>query len=76
MKADIKFLDVLSDIHFKYERMEAIISILQQYISECVEIAGAPKNSVGNSLYEIESGMMEANKRLRAIIREAEVLKR
>lgn len=75
MKADMEFFDVLDDIHFKYKRMEAIISILQQYISECVDVAGAPENAVENLLYEIELGMMEADKRLSAVLKGAEVLK-
>lgn len=68
MKAEYSVYSALEDIHFKYERLKALISILQQYTAECVEIAGAPDNVVEHSLYEIEMGMQENNEKLKEII--------
>ena len=74
MKAEYAVYSVLEDIHFKYERLKALISILQQYTAECVEIAGAPDNVVEHSLYEIEMGMQENNEKLKEIILNGEMI--
>ena len=58
----------LEAIHYKYERLTSLISILQQFVSEQVEIAGAPESSLTNALYEIELGMDENNKHLKTIV--------
>lgn len=68
MKADLELYSSLEDIYYKYERMQALISILQQFTAECVDITGAPENAVSDSLYEIELGIREANKKLNEII--------
>lgn len=68
MKADREFYSALEDIHYKYERLQALISILQQFTAECVDITGAPENAVSDSLYEIEFGLAETNKKLNEII--------
>lgn len=74
MKAEYDVYSALEDIHFKYERLKALISILQQYTAECVEIAGAPDNVVEHSLYEIEMGMQENNEKLKEIILNGEMI--
>lgn len=57
----------LDEISFKYERLTSLIGILQQFIAEQVEIAGAPEDSLANALYEIELGMDANNERLRGL---------
>lgn len=47
----------LDYIHYRYERLTSLIGILQQFVSEQVDIAGAPEDSLTNALYEIELGM-------------------
>ncbi len=75
MKADREIYSILEDIHYKYERLQALISILQQFTAECVDITGAPENAVSDSLFEIEIGMLEANERLGTILTDAEILR-
>ncbi|MCI9271938.1 MAG: hypothetical protein HFH11_12515 [Dorea sp.] len=58
----------LSDILFKYERMQSLISVLQQFTAECVEVAGAPENALSDALYEIELGLGEANEQMKAVL--------
>lgn len=57
----------LEDIHYKYERLQSMIGILQIFTAEIVEIAGAPSDSLANALFEIEMEMEENNDRLRSI---------
>lgn len=64
----MKFIRDLEDIFYRYERMQALISILQQFTAECVDIVGAPENAVSDSLFEIELGLEEANKKLKGLI--------
>lgn len=68
MKPDHELNIALDDLQFKYERMAALISVMQMYTEECVDISGAPKGAVSDSLYEIELGLREANKELKNII--------
>ena len=76
MKADIEFYSALEDIIFKYERMEAMVSVLRQFLSEgCVDIIGAPENSISYSLYEIEMGLHDNNEKIREVRDKGEVLK-
>ena len=57
----------LDEIHYKYERLTSLIGILQQFVAEQVDIAGAPERSLTDALYEIELGMDENNSRLKGI---------
>ena len=54
----------LDEIHYKYERLTSLIGILQQFIAEQVDIAGAPERSLNDALFEIELGMDETNDKL------------
>lgn len=76
MKADLESYSSLEDIYYKYERMQALISILQQFTAECVDITGAPENAVSDSLYEIELGIREANKKLNEIISQGALMRK
>lgn len=76
MKADLELYSSLEDIYYKYERMQALISILQQFTAECVDITGAPENAVSDSLYEIELGIREANKKLNEIISQGAMMRK
>ena len=76
MKADLELYSSLEDIYYKYERMQALISILQQFTAECVDITGAPENAVSDSLYEIELGIREANKKLNEIISQGALMRK
>ncbi len=62
-----KFFTELDEIHYKYERLTSLIGILQQFVAEQVDIAGAPEDSLNNALYEIKLGMDENNNRLKAL---------
>ena len=62
-----KLLMELDEIHYKYERLTSLISILQQFVAEQVEIAGAPERSLNDALYEIELGLDENNDRLKGL---------
>ena len=57
----------LDEIHYKYERLTSLIGILQQFVAEQVDIAGAPERSLTDALDEIELGMDENNSRLKGI---------
>lgn len=61
----------LEDILFKYERLTAQISIMQAYLSECVDTVGAPKNAVSYAIYEIEAGMRETTEKLTELLSNA-----
>lgn len=62
-----EFYRELEDIHFKYERLESMISILQMFVAEVVDIAGAPEDSLNNALFEIEGEMEKTNDRLKCL---------
>lgn len=62
------FIIDLSNILLKYKRMQSLISVLQQFTAECVEVAGAPENALGDALYEIELGLGEANEQMEAVL--------
>ena len=64
-----KLFAELDDIHFKYERLVSLISILQMFVSDCVDIKGTPENSISNVLYEIELEMDRTNKGLADLIK-------
>lgn len=74
MKAEYTVYSALEDICFKYERLESLIGILQMFVQEVIEIAGAPDNAVEYSLYEIEMGMRENNEKLKEIICNGEII--
>ena len=76
MKAEYAVYSALEDICFKYERLESLIGILQMFVQEVVEIAGAPDNAVEYSLYEIEMGMRENNEKLKEIICNGEIIEK
>lgn len=57
----------LEQIHYKYERLTSLIGILQMFVAEVVDVAGAPENSLNNALYEIEGEMEETNDRLKCL---------
>ena len=57
----------LEDIHYKYERLQSMIGILQMFTAEIIEIAGAPSNSLSDALFEVEMEMKENNDRLKSI---------
>ena len=65
-----KFLMELEEIHYRYERLTSLIGILQQFVAEQVDIAGAPERSFNDALFEIELGMDENNSRLKALFDE------
>ncbi len=58
----------LEDIQYRYERLASLISILQMFVAELVDVAGAPKNSLNDALFEIESGMTENNEAFKKVI--------
>jgi hypothetical protein len=60
----------LENIQYKYERLTSLIGILQQFVAEQVDIAGAPERSLNDALYEIELGMDENNNRLKELFRQ------
>lgn len=60
----------LDYVHYRYERLTSLISILQQFTAEIIEIAGAPANSLKNALYEIELRMNENNEQLKEILQQ------
>lgn len=57
----------LEDIHYKYERLQSLVGILQMFVSEVAEVTNAPSDSVSNALYEIEEGLEENNDRLKSL---------
>lgn len=57
----------LDYIHYRYERLTSLIGILQQFVAEQIDIAGAPDRSLNDALYEIELGMDENNNRLKEL---------
>ena len=64
------FLMELEAIHYKYERLTSLLGILQQFVAEQVDIAGAPERSLNDALYEIELGMDENNERLKGLLQQ------
>lgn len=64
----------LDCIHYKYERLESLIGILQMYVSEVVEVSGEPEDSLSNALFEIEAGMNRANKEFKDLVRKGGVV--
>lgn len=71
MEKEFNIFD-LEDMIFKNERLEALVGILQQLISEddLVEVRGTTENAVGFALYEIQMGLRENNENLRAFLKE------
>lgn len=65
-----KILMELDEIQGRYERLTSLIGILQQFVAEQVEIAGAPERSLNDALYEIEQGMDGNNERLKGLIQQ------
>ncbi len=55
----------LEDIHSKYERLTSLIGIMQMYVAEVVEIAGAPSCDLANALFEVEMEMDKTNDKLK-----------
>lgn len=57
----------LDEIHYRYERLESLVSLLQMMAAEMMEVAGVPRDSLSNALYEIELGMHDNNSRLKEL---------
>ncbi len=62
----------LDNIHFKYERLASLITILQMFVSDSVDITGAPADSISNALYEIELEMDKTNEWLADMVKKAD----
>ncbi len=58
----------LENIHYKYERLTSLIGILQMFVTEIVEVAGAPADSLTNALFEIELEMQDNNEKFKNLI--------
>ena len=56
----------LEDIHYKYERLQSLIGILQIFFAEVAEVANTPSDSIPNALFEIEIEMKKNNDRLKS----------
>lgn len=54
----------LEDIHFKYERMLALVSCLQTLVAEVTEVRGVSDRAFDYALYEILLGLRDNNERL------------
>lgn len=76
MKSDYELNSALDNVLYKYERLGGLLSIMQQFTAECVDITGAPENAVSDSLFEIELGLREANKELKEIICQGKVIRK
>lgn len=62
------FISKLENILFKYERLVSLISILQMYVAEVVEVAGEPAGNLNNALFEIEMEMDKTNEMLKSLL--------
>lgn len=60
----------LEDIHYKYERLQSLIGIMQMFVAEVVEIAGAPADCLNNALFEVELEMGKTNEKLKGLMRQ------
>lgn len=60
----------LEDIHYKYERLQSLIGIMQMFVAEVVEIAGAPADCLNNALFEVELEMGKTNEELKGLMRQ------
>ena len=62
------FYDELENIQYKYQRLESMIGILQMFVADVVEIAGAPDDCLNDALFEIEMEMGKTNGRLKSLL--------
>lgn len=76
MKPDHELSLALDYLQHKYIRLEALISIMQQFTADCIDIAGAPENALSDSLYEIKLGIQDANKELADIICKGRIVRK
>lgn len=76
IKPDHELDTALDDLQYKYIRLEALISIMQQFTAECVDVVGARKNAVSDSMYEIELGIHEANEKLADILCKGRIVRK
>lgn len=76
MKPDNELNTTLDDLQYKYIRLEALISIMQQFTAECVDVIGSRANAVSDSLYEIELGIHEANEIFADIICKGRIVRK
>ncbi len=76
MKPDHELSIALDDLQYKYIRLEALISIMQQFTADCIDVTGAPENALSDSLYEIELGIQDANKELADIICKGRIVRK
>lgn len=63
-----EFYHDLEDIHYKYERLQSLIGILQMFVAEIAEVTNTPSDSIPNALFEIELEMEDNNERLKDLI--------
>ena len=63
-----EFNSELENIYFKYERLTSLIGILQMFVAEVVDVAGAPAGSLTNALFEIELEMDKTNEKLKSLL--------
>lgn len=69
MKISYKQVLELENIHFKYERLEALISLMQTTVNDTAEIMGLPENCLEYSLCEVGMNLSDNNSRLKEILR-------
>lgn len=75
MKFDCELSSQLEELHFKYERMRALVSCLQHLVSEgVIEVRGLPENTLDYALYEIECGLFESNEAFGKLIEDANII--
>ena len=60
----------LEDIHYKYERLQSLIRILQMFVAEVAEVTNTPSGSLANALFEVEIEMEKNNDRLKSLFAE------
>lgn len=75
LKANSEFYATLEDIHFKYERICALVGCLRILVAEgLVDIIGLPENTIDYSLYEIENELYKNNNILKELISEGKII--
>lgn len=67
MKIPCELISELEDVHFKYERLEALLHLLHTVTAEVAEVAEIPEDSLNYSLYEICLNMHDNNQKLQSL---------
>lgn len=76
MKIDYELCSQLEDIHFKYERMCALVTCLQCLVADgAIEVREVPENMLDFALYEICTELCKSNEALGKLIKDAERIK-